>query len=257
MHYSRRRLLRRGLEFHVCTINKSAYTKKSENLLKAPRKCHCVTGIQNHLHQSLASQSSTLTTGIHNHLHQSLASQSSTLTTGIHNHLHQSLASQSSTLTTGIHNHLHQSPASQSSTLTTGIHNHLHQSLASQSSTLTTGIHNHLHQSLASQSSTLTTACPTSVLSEGIYLSNRMYFSWLQVTLFLVKWKIFRTPSYSIIYLFSLDFSDHVKGLVKAVFCHKRTTGLLLIFSYILKEILLYIKNVVKVLVLYKLENHY
>ena len=28
MHCSRRRLLRRGLEFHVCTINKSAYTKK-------------------------------------------------------------------------------------------------------------------------------------------------------------------------------------------------------------------------------------
>ena len=28
-HCSRRRLLRRGLEFHVCTINKSAHTKKS------------------------------------------------------------------------------------------------------------------------------------------------------------------------------------------------------------------------------------
>ena len=29
VHCSRRRLLRRGLEFHMCTINKSAYTKKS------------------------------------------------------------------------------------------------------------------------------------------------------------------------------------------------------------------------------------
>ena len=29
VHWSRRRLLRRGLEFHVCTINKSAHTKKS------------------------------------------------------------------------------------------------------------------------------------------------------------------------------------------------------------------------------------
>ena len=28
VHYSWRRLLRRGLEFHVCTINKSAHTKK-------------------------------------------------------------------------------------------------------------------------------------------------------------------------------------------------------------------------------------
>ena len=27
VHYSRRRLLQRGLEFHVCTINKSAHTK--------------------------------------------------------------------------------------------------------------------------------------------------------------------------------------------------------------------------------------
>ena len=32
-----RRLLRRRLEFHVCTINKSAHTKKSGNLLYAPR----------------------------------------------------------------------------------------------------------------------------------------------------------------------------------------------------------------------------
>ena len=29
MHCSRRRLLRRGLEFHVCTINKSGHTKES------------------------------------------------------------------------------------------------------------------------------------------------------------------------------------------------------------------------------------
>ena len=28
MHFRRRKLLRRGLEFHVCTINKSAHTKK-------------------------------------------------------------------------------------------------------------------------------------------------------------------------------------------------------------------------------------
>ena len=38
VHYSRRRLLRRGLEFHVCTMNKSAHTKKkSGNLSYAPR----------------------------------------------------------------------------------------------------------------------------------------------------------------------------------------------------------------------------
>ena len=29
VHWSRRRLLRRGMELHVCTINKSAHTKKS------------------------------------------------------------------------------------------------------------------------------------------------------------------------------------------------------------------------------------
>ncbi len=28
VHCSQRRLLRRGLEFHMCTIDKSAYTKK-------------------------------------------------------------------------------------------------------------------------------------------------------------------------------------------------------------------------------------
>ena len=37
VHCSRRRLLRRGLEFHVCTINKSAHTKKSGNLSNDPR----------------------------------------------------------------------------------------------------------------------------------------------------------------------------------------------------------------------------
>ena len=33
MQCSRRRLLRRGLEFHVCTINKSAHTKKVWKLI--------------------------------------------------------------------------------------------------------------------------------------------------------------------------------------------------------------------------------
>ena len=33
MHCSRKRLLRRGLEFHVCTINKSAHTKKVWKLI--------------------------------------------------------------------------------------------------------------------------------------------------------------------------------------------------------------------------------
>ena len=33
MHCSRRRLLWRGLEFHVCTINESAHTKNVRNLL--------------------------------------------------------------------------------------------------------------------------------------------------------------------------------------------------------------------------------
>ena len=37
VHCSRRRLLRRGQEFHVCTINKSAHTKKSGNLFNDPR----------------------------------------------------------------------------------------------------------------------------------------------------------------------------------------------------------------------------
>ena len=33
VHCSRRRLLRRGLEFHVCTINKSAHTKQVWKLI--------------------------------------------------------------------------------------------------------------------------------------------------------------------------------------------------------------------------------
>ena len=33
VHCNRRRLLRRGLEFHVCTINKSAHTKKVWKLI--------------------------------------------------------------------------------------------------------------------------------------------------------------------------------------------------------------------------------
>ena len=33
-----KRLLRRGLELHVCTINESAHTKKSGNLFNDPRK---------------------------------------------------------------------------------------------------------------------------------------------------------------------------------------------------------------------------
>ena len=37
MHWSWRRLLRRGLEFHVCTINRCAHTKKSGNLFNDPR----------------------------------------------------------------------------------------------------------------------------------------------------------------------------------------------------------------------------
>ena len=33
VHCSRKRLLRRGLEFHVCTLNKSAHTKKVWKLI--------------------------------------------------------------------------------------------------------------------------------------------------------------------------------------------------------------------------------
>ena len=44
VHCSRRRLLQRGLEFHVCTINKSAHTKKVWKLMVCPsyyNVCHC------------------------------------------------------------------------------------------------------------------------------------------------------------------------------------------------------------------------
>ena len=34
VHCSRRRLLQRGLEFHVCTINKSAHVKKKKKKKK-------------------------------------------------------------------------------------------------------------------------------------------------------------------------------------------------------------------------------
>ena len=37
VHCSRRRLLRRGLEFHVCAINRSTHTKMSGNLFNDPR----------------------------------------------------------------------------------------------------------------------------------------------------------------------------------------------------------------------------
>ena len=37
VHCNRRRLLRRGLEFPVCAINKSTHTKKSGNLFNNPR----------------------------------------------------------------------------------------------------------------------------------------------------------------------------------------------------------------------------
>ena len=36
VHCSRRRFLRRGLEFHECIINKSAHAKKSGNLFYDP-----------------------------------------------------------------------------------------------------------------------------------------------------------------------------------------------------------------------------
>ena len=36
VHCSRRRLLRRGLEFHVCTVNKSVHTKKVWKLIVCP-----------------------------------------------------------------------------------------------------------------------------------------------------------------------------------------------------------------------------
>ena len=39
MHWSRRRLLRRRLEFHVCTIYKSGHRKKSGKLFNDPPMC--------------------------------------------------------------------------------------------------------------------------------------------------------------------------------------------------------------------------
>ena len=39
VHCSRRRLLQRGLEFHVYTINKSAHMKKTGNLFNDARIC--------------------------------------------------------------------------------------------------------------------------------------------------------------------------------------------------------------------------
>ena len=41
VHYSWRRLLRRGLEFHVCTINKSAHTKKVWKLIACSSYMNC------------------------------------------------------------------------------------------------------------------------------------------------------------------------------------------------------------------------
>ena len=40
VHCSRRRLLRSGLEFHVCTINKSAHTKKVWKLIEGTSYNH-------------------------------------------------------------------------------------------------------------------------------------------------------------------------------------------------------------------------
>ena len=40
VHYSRRRLLRMGLEFHVCTFNKSAHTKKVWKLIVCTSYMH-------------------------------------------------------------------------------------------------------------------------------------------------------------------------------------------------------------------------
>ena len=45
MHCSRRRLPRRVLEFHVCTINKSAHTKKVRKLIVCTSYFQCVTVI--------------------------------------------------------------------------------------------------------------------------------------------------------------------------------------------------------------------
>ena len=45
VHCSQRRLLRRGLVFHACSINKSAHRKKSGNLFNDSRKYICVSWI--------------------------------------------------------------------------------------------------------------------------------------------------------------------------------------------------------------------
>ena len=53
VHCSRRRLLRRGQEFHVCTINKSAHTKKVWKLFNHPFiSCHRVKDTQDFLEGS-------------------------------------------------------------------------------------------------------------------------------------------------------------------------------------------------------------
>ena len=48
VHCSRRRLLRRGLEFHVCTINKSVYTKKVWKLIVYPSYIYIYIYIHTH-----------------------------------------------------------------------------------------------------------------------------------------------------------------------------------------------------------------
>ena len=50
VHGSRRRLLRRGLEFHVCTINKSAVRQKSGNLFNDPRTTRCHNDVNPTVH---------------------------------------------------------------------------------------------------------------------------------------------------------------------------------------------------------------
>ena len=37
-----------SIEFHVCTINKSAHWKKSGNLLKVPHICICIYTYEGH-----------------------------------------------------------------------------------------------------------------------------------------------------------------------------------------------------------------
>ena len=50
VHCSRRRLLRRGLEFHACTINKSAHTKKVWKLIVCTSYLHIYIYIYIHLY---------------------------------------------------------------------------------------------------------------------------------------------------------------------------------------------------------------